>query len=491
MRVRGLRQAACLLLLVFMSASPAFSVSHAGQAASESLFSRYYRFLEYSGRKSPVIGQILRDDKLGRLDDNRVGVQLTLVRLYIAMGLHFQAGQILQSLVAEELPDGVHDEVWFYLGKSYFHLGYLDQAEQALARVRAANPSAQIRAEKLHLLALIKMQRGEFLQAASLLQKNWWRAPGNWDLYARFNLAVALIQSDRLQEGMNLLKQTSFLPAEDDEARALIDKVNQAMGYLLLQQEKPEQARAYLEKVRLRGPYSNMALLGAGWASAVSKEYKQALVPWLELHGRDRRETSVLEVMLSVPYAYEQLQAWGQAAEFYQKAIAVYQGELVMLEQTITAIRDDRMGAVLRDVEVTGEQDWMRNMQVIEGRPATRYIKQFMDDESFFNIMNNYREARAILEDVRDKTAKLDMLQNPGGPQGEQQAQIAVYAADLGTRAEQLVNDVRGEIVVQEDKLKQRALRLLEQRKARLDVNLVQARLALAQTYQRLEASSP
>ena len=36
------------------------------------------------------------------------------------------------------------------------------------------------------------------------------------------------------------------------------------------------------------------------------------------------------------------------------------------------------------------------------------------------------------------------------------------------------------------DKLKQRALQLLTARKARLDVYLVQARLALAQSYDRL-----
>jgi tetratricopeptide (TPR) repeat protein len=360
-----------------------------------------------------------------------------------------------------------------------------------LANVRESNPSAQMRAEKQHLLALVKMQRGEFRQAASTLQKNWGRAPGNWELYARFNLAAALIQSGRLQAGMELLKQTSFKTAHDDEAQALIDKVNQAMGYLLLQQQQPEEARVYLEKVRLHGPYSNMALLGAGWAGAMLKQYKRALVPWLELHGRDVRETSVLEVMLSVPYAYEQLHAWGQAAAFYQKAIAVFQQELAMLGQTITDIEDDRMGEVLRNIEVIREQAWMENMQVIEERSATRYIKQLMDDESFFNIMTNYREARAILAHVREKTARLNELQIHPSLQGEQRAQVETYAVNLNARAEQLVKNVQKEIVIQEDKLKLRALQLLEQKKAKLDVNLVQARLALAQSYERLEASTP
>jgi hypothetical protein len=114
-----------------------------------------------------------------------------------------------------------------------------------------------------------------------------------------------------------------------------------------------------------------------------------------------------------------------------------------------------------------------------------------MDDDVFFNAMNNYREARNVLESAQAKILRLTELQNHRALAVEQQQQVSQLTEELSAKADQLVKNVRQEIVVQEEKLKQRALQLLEQRKSRLEVNLVQARLALAQSYDRLGGVSP
>jgi tetratricopeptide (TPR) repeat protein len=473
----------------------------AAEQAQSPPFYRHYQFLEYLGQPSPVIGQILRDQKLGRLKAHAVPVRLTLARLYISLGLHFQAGKILQALAERrDLPAELADEVWFYLAKSHYHMGYLQQAQQALHHAQQWPQSAQMRAEKQHLQALILLAEGHYQRAADMLQKNWWQAPGNWDLYARYNLAVALIKSHRQQEGLELLKQTSLKPADDDEAEALLDKVNQTMGYVLLQQQRADQARPYLEKVRLHGPYSHMALLGAGWASAMLNQYRQALVPWLELQGRDIRQIPVQEAMLTVPYAYEQLNAWGQAVEYYQQAIEAYQTEIRLLQQSRAALKRDAMQRVLAGINVESEAAWLKNIHLIDDRLSTRYIRQFMDDEIFFNIMNNYREARFILREARNRMQRINAISNEkfqqlkleqreaGTDNREQMRFMELLAADLVKRASLLGVQAQQEVDKHGERLKQRALALLEQRRARLDVYLVQARLALAQSYDRLGA---
>ena len=84
---------------------------------------------------------------------------------------------------------------------------------------------------------------------------------------------------------------------------ALRDKANLAIGYARLQAGEPEAARAALERVRLSGPQSSKALLGAGWADAAAKQFEAALLPWQELQGRNLLDAAVQESYLAVPYA--------------------------------------------------------------------------------------------------------------------------------------------------------------------------------------------
>ena len=107
----------------------------------------------------------------------------------------------------------------------------------------------------------------------------------------------------------------------------------------MLEKGSPELANQYLSRVRLKGPFSNRALLGAGWVQASLGQYKKALVPWSMLHDRDITDTSVQEVMLAVPYAYGRLDYYGKAAILYGKAMDNFGYEIDRLTQSITSIR--------------------------------------------------------------------------------------------------------------------------------------------------------
>ncbi len=480
---------ALILSPVMLSAQP---------MGKQTPFYRNYQFLEYAGQQTPVIGQILKDQKLGRISEDDAHVQLILARLYVDLGLHIKAVDILSALSQTKLDAKDYQEVWFQLGKSYYHTGHFKQAEQALEKLKTSTNS-DMRNEAMHLLGLISMSRENYADAAQDIQDAWQSSAGIWGQYARFNLAVAQIRSGHLDQGLDLLKQASLKQVAGNEAQALIDKINQTIGYLYLQKNEAEQARLHLERVRLNGPYSNMALLGAGWAGTMLQQYKQALVPWLELHGRDIREVPVQEVMLSVPYAYEQLGAWGQAADYYQRAIDAYQQEQGLLSSSIASIQNNEMGPVLAQMNVQSERNWLKNIRALDDKLATRYIRQLMDDDLFFNTMNNYREARFIALEAntrRESIAEMtgDMYENlkrqqqdAEGDDREQLQFIGILAADLFKRADLLVLHADQAIDRQLEKLKRRALHLLERRKERLDVYLVQARLALAQSLNRLE----
>ena len=50
------------------------------------------------------------------------------------------------------------------------------------------------------------------------------------------------------------------------------------LGTKLLDADEYEAAQPYLNRVRLDGPFSNQALLSAGWASVAANDYKRAVV---------------------------------------------------------------------------------------------------------------------------------------------------------------------------------------------------------------------
>src|SRR5262249_34165573 len=132
-----------------------------------------------------------------------------------------------------------------------------------------------------------------------------------------------------------------------EESRALRDKANVALGFAALQANRPENARTYLERVRLNGMLANMALLQFGWADAALNRPKAALVPWTELAGRKPIDAAVLEAKLAVPWALNELGAHEQAFDRYNDAIATFKQERRNLDESITAIRAGKLLAGL------------------------------------------------------------------------------------------------------------------------------------------------
>ena len=113
------------------------------------------------------------------------------------------------------------------------------------------------------------------------------------------------------------------MQTRSEELLALKDKANLALGFALLQGATARRRRnpfcsGFASKARI----SSKALLGVGWADAGVGEFKRALVPWLALRKRSLLDSAVQESFLTVPYAYVQLSAFGQAADYYNTAIS-------------------------------------------------------------------------------------------------------------------------------------------------------------------------
>ena len=315
--------------------------------------------------------------------------QLLLGGLYLSLGMHNEAGARFQALLTDDVPTGVRNRAWFYLGQVWYARGYLDKASEALAKING-KMSPEFEAQREHLYANVLMHQGRFDEAIRLLASA--RGTSIWTAYARFNLGIALIRSKRLPAADSFLTTVGTMDAPTAERAALKDRANLALGYAYLQANEPAKAREPLERVRLNGPYSNKALLAIGWADAQTGDYKGALVPWTELRGRNVLDSAVQESYLAVPYAYSKLSASAQSADNYETAVEQFSTEDKSLDEAIGRIRDGKMLQDALGADKEGRYGWFWQLKDIPEAPESRYLYVLLAGHDFQEGLKNYRD---------------------------------------------------------------------------------------------------
>ena len=346
-------------------------------------------FYFYQGEDFEAITRLNAYDHWNRLPHHEPQAQLLLGGLYLALGLHNEAGARFEKLLTKDVPVGVRNTAWYYLAQIWYARGYLDRADQALSHVEGKLPG-DLEYERAHLTANVLLRQGRFDDAARLLQN--WKGPADWSAYARFNLGVALVRQNRLDEADPFLSSVGTLAGANSELASLRDRANLALGFAYLQANQPEKARGALERVRLNGPYSNKALLGVGWADAALGDYRGALVPWLELRGRNLLDAAVQESYLAVPYAYGKLNANAQSAENYEQAMQSFNAENKSLDDSIGRIQSGAMLDALLDSEQDAQYGWFWQLRNLPDAPESRYLYTILAGHDFQEGLKNYRD---------------------------------------------------------------------------------------------------
>ena len=354
------------------------------------------------------ITRLLAARQLGRIPHTEGEAELLLGGLYLSLGEHVEAGRIFEELLNKNTSEAVRNKAWFYLGKVWYQRGYLEEAERALTQV-SDKIDPRISAERYMLLAQLMMREQRYDDAIAALSK--WHGAADWTAYAQFNLGVALVRKDRLADAMPYLDRVGRIETRSEELLSLKDKANLALGFALLQAQRAAEAKPILQRVRLEGPYSSKALLGVGWADAGMGEFKRALVPWLTLRKRSLLDSAVQESFLTVPYAFNQLSATGQAAEYYSSAIDSFDAELKRIDDSIEKIRNgDLLDRLLND-DKKDTLTWYWQLSTLPDAPESRYLYALLASNEFQEGLKNYRELNYMsrnLDNWRDNVAAYD-----------------------------------------------------------------------------------
>jgi hypothetical protein len=310
--------------------------------------------------------------------------------------MHLRAGHAITAVLEGNVDESIRNDAAYRLARIQFQKGQLADALRSLDRIHGRIPET-IRDDIEFLRANLYLSTAHPDEAAPILK----RLQGDKKLlgFPEYNLAIAYLQGDQRDAALQQLDRAGAVEAGDDETKAIRDKANLVRGTLLLESGQFADAKSSLERVRLDGPFSNQALLSAGWADVSAQRFEGALVPWNMLAQRDQTDPAVQEVMLALPYAYSQLAVYGRAALLYSQALQSYEGEREKLNASIESIRAGKFLKALVREEIHKDKDWVVRLRSLPETPETYYLMELLASHDFQSALQNYLD----LEDLRQR----------------------------------------------------------------------------------------
>lgn len=310
--------------------------------------------------------------------------------------MHYRAGRAIKRVLEGAVDEAVRNEAAFRLARIHFQKDQLDDALQALGRIQGAVPP-KIKNDVEFLRANIYMATDKPNDAIEVL--NHLQNDPSLAGFVAYNLGIAQLQAGKQQEAVEQLNKAGQLSANDPAGLAIRDKANLVLGSILFESGNFERSKQALDRVRLEGPFSNEALLRAGWADTSANQFDRALVPWDILANREPTDVAVQEALLAVPHTYASLKLYGRAALTYGRALELYSGQVEKVDASINSIKEGRFLKALIREESREDQTWVIRLRGLPGAPETYYLMELMASHDFQTALHNYLD----LEDLRSK----------------------------------------------------------------------------------------
>jgi hypothetical protein len=312
--------------------------------------------------------------------------------------MHLRAGRAIKAVLEGAVDESVRNEAAYRLARIHFQKDQAADALLALDRISGKVPVA-IRDDVEFLRANVYMALGRPADAAGVLKRL--QSAQSLTGFAAYNLGIAMLQEGREPDAILQLDKAGQQSVNGAGPLAIRDKSNMLLGKLMLESTDFARAQQYFDRVRLDGPFSNQALLSAGWADVSAQNYERAVVPWSMLAKREVTDAAVQEAMLALPYAYSKLNVHGRAAVLYGDALKSFGQELTKVDASMKSIAEGRFLKALVREEIQQDKGWAIRLRTLPDAPETYYFMQLMASNDFQTALQNYLD----LDELRKKMA--------------------------------------------------------------------------------------
>jgi predicted negative regulator of RcsB-dependent stress response len=310
--------------------------------------------------------------------------------------MHHRAGRAITAVLEGAVDEDVRNDAAYRLARIHFKKGQMADAMRALERIEG-DPPAAIRDDIDFLRANIYLAEGMPAESMEVLDRL--QGSPSYGGFASYNLGIAYLQDNQKALALEQLEKAGLIESEDPGELAIRDKSNLVLGTILLDDGQLETAVTYLNRVRINGPFSNQALLSAGWASISAGNFERAVVPWKILAERELTDRATQEALLALPYVYGKLDVHGRAAVHYGQALDAFTTEVDKLNASIDSIREGKFLKALIREEIRKDKDWVIHLRSLPETPETYYLMSLMASHDFQTGLQNYLD----LADLRRK----------------------------------------------------------------------------------------
>ena len=308
----------------------------------------------------------------------------------------------IQSVIKESVDERISNAAAYRLARMHFRKGQDQDALRVLDHM-AGKVSADSRDDVASLRASVYLALEWPEPSIPVLQKLL--KSKEYGAFAAYNLGIAYLQGDLRTEAYKQLDRAGKFRARNSADAAIRDKANLVLGTMLHEEGQYNRAVVYLNRVRLDGPFSNRALLGAGWASMSAGTPDRALVSWSTLAERDATDRATQEAMLALPYAYSKLGVHSQAVLHYSRALDAYDEQIDKLSMSIDSIHTGKFLAALTRENIRDDEAWIIQLRTLPDVPETYYLLELLASNDFQTILQNYLD----LADLRRRLTAWQM----------------------------------------------------------------------------------
>ena len=281
--------------------------------------------------------------------------------------MHHRAGRAIKAVLEGAVDEAVRNEAAFRLARIHFQKDQLDDALHALD----ADPRRGARGDP----GRRRVPARERLHGArpAARRRRGARAPAGRREPRRIRRLQPRHRAAAGRPTSRTRSSSSTRPGRSRAATrptlAIRDKSNLVLGTMLFESAEFERAQQSLRSRPARGPFSNQALLRAGWAEVSAENFDRALVPWNILAEREPTDAAVQEAHARRAVRVRQAERARPRRAAVRRALEAFTSEIEKVDASIDSIREGRFLKALVREEIRQDKDWVIRLRSCPRRP--------------------------------------------------------------------------------------------------------------------------
>ena len=320
-------------------------------------------------------------------------------------GLNDQARELFQTALNGNVSPQDQNRVWYHVARMAYENGDIKNASKSLSQIVGLMP-LELQADFQYLSSIIYLRLGEYKAVEELYQP-----VSNKDKlapYIIYNLAIAQAKQNKIQAAIKSFNKAAEF-TRGIEHKAIADRANLALNYLLVKEGESKDALQKLQNVHSTGFYSNRALLTYAWLAINDQKYKRSLSPLKALSKRSIAIPEVQEAVLLIPHVYERLKLKGRAQQGFIGAGKDYQKGLQDISKLRSELKSSKNLRLLTQAVVANE-----NSKSYEGDVVlSPYLINLLSDHTFQSVLNEMMDLQHIeisLSEIINKEKPLKQM---------------------------------------------------------------------------------